>query len=149
MHLISGRRTIYSEVLSAEYSQNTLKSLFQFGLLDTQSAKMLLSPDAQMLMQILGFSTNENLIVMQKQHDIRQVCKQIEQVRIKLEEGPSSSYVFEKCQNQIKSLIKTKDNTCFSKKQGATLVDAKEEAMIQLGYTLIQSMEPSLSHVSP
>lgn len=67
MHLISGRRTIYSEVLSAEYSQNTLKSLFQFGLLDTQSAKMLLSPDAQMLMQILGFSTNENLIVMQKQ----------------------------------------------------------------------------------
>ncbi|ORE11302.1 hypothetical protein BCV72DRAFT_115399 [Rhizopus microsporus var. microsporus] len=149
MHLISGRRTIYSEVLSAEYSQNTLKSLFQFGLLDTQSAKMLLSPDAQMLMQVLGFSTNENLIVRQEQHDIRQVCKQIEQVRIKLEEGPSSSYVFEKCQNQIKSLIKTKDNTCFSKKQGATLVDAKEEAMIQLGYTLIQSMEPSLSHVSP
>ncbi|KAG1450166.1 hypothetical protein G6F46_007502 [Rhizopus delemar] len=140
MHLISGRRTIYSEVLSAEYSQNAIKSFFQFDLLSTEPAKMILSPDAQMLMQALGLPTNEDLVVKQEKHNIRDVCRKIEQVRIKQEEGPSSTYVFEKCQNQIKSLIRTKDNNYFSKKMGATVIDPKEEAMIQLGYTLIQSM---------
>lgn len=63
MHLISGRRTIYSEVLSTEYSQCTLQSLVQLGLLDRKSAKLVLSPDAQMLMQALGLSTNDDLIL--------------------------------------------------------------------------------------
>lgn len=63
MHLISGRRTIYSEVLSTEYSQSTLQSLVQLGLLDKKSAKLVLSPDAQMLMQALGLSTNDDLIL--------------------------------------------------------------------------------------
>lgn len=66
MHLISGRRTIYSEVLSAEYSQNAIKSFFQFDLLSTEPAKMILSPDAQMLMQALGLPTNEDLVVKQE-----------------------------------------------------------------------------------
>ncbi|KAI9259346.1 hypothetical protein BY458DRAFT_274193 [Sporodiniella umbellata] len=140
MHLISGRRTIYSEVLSTEYSQNALKSFFQGGLLMTKSTKMVLSPDAQMLIQALGLSNNEDLVVKGENHNIRDVCRKIEQVRVKQEEGgPPSTYVFEKCQNQIKSLMRTKD-TCFSKKMGATLLDGKEEAMIQLGYTLLQSM---------
>jgi hypothetical protein len=63
MHLISGRRTIYSEVLSTEFSQTTVYSLVQLGLLVTQSAKLVLSPDAQMLMQALGLSTNDDLIL--------------------------------------------------------------------------------------
>lgn len=63
MHLISGRRTIYSEVLSTEYNKNTLQSLVQLGLLDRKSAKLVLSPDAQMLMQALGLSTNDDLIL--------------------------------------------------------------------------------------
>lgn len=63
MHLISGRRTIYSEVLSTEYSQHTLQSLVQWGLLCRKSAKLVLSPDAQMLMQALGLSTNDDLIL--------------------------------------------------------------------------------------
>lgn len=66
MHLISGRRTIYSEVLSAEYSQNAIKSFFQFDLLSTEPAKMILSPDAQMLMQALGLPTSEDLVVKQE-----------------------------------------------------------------------------------
>ncbi|KAG1474282.1 hypothetical protein G6F56_000449 [Rhizopus delemar] len=140
MHLISGRRTIYSEVLSTEYSQNALKSFFQLGLLTTESAKMILSPDTQMLMQALGLSTNEDLVVKQESHNIRDVCRKVEQVRIKQEEGgPLSTYVFEKCQNQIKSLMRTKE-ACFSKRMGATMLDPKEEAMIQLGYTLLKSM---------
>lgn len=61
-------------------------------------------------------------------------------MRIKQEEGgPLSTYVFEKCQNQIKSLMRTKE-ACFSKRMGATMLDPKEEAMIQLGYTLLKSM---------
>lgn len=63
MHLISGRRTIYSEVLSTEYNQTTLQSLVLLGLLDKKSAKLVLSPDAQMLMQALGLSTNDDLIL--------------------------------------------------------------------------------------
>jgi hypothetical protein len=63
MHLISGRRTIYSEVLSTEFSQTTVYSLVQLGLLVTKSAKLVLSPDAQMLMQALGLSTNDDLIL--------------------------------------------------------------------------------------
>lgn len=65
MHLISGRRTIYSEVLSTEYNQTTLQSLVQWGLLIRKSAKLILSPDAQMLMQALGLSTNDDLIVLE------------------------------------------------------------------------------------
>lgn len=54
---------MYSEVLSTEYSQNTLQSLVLLGLLDRKSAKLVLSPDAQMLMQALGLSTNDDLIL--------------------------------------------------------------------------------------
>lgn len=151
MHLISGRRTIYSEVLSTEYNKTTLESLVHYGLLHRQSAKLVLSPDAQMLMQALGLSTNDDLILQtdgdQEKEDSRvdavaEICKKIEQVRIKQEDTAVSVHVYEKCQNQIRSLAKTTDgNSSFSKRQGAIVADKKEEAMIQLGYALIQSMD--------
>ncbi|KAI8088601.1 male sterility protein-domain-containing protein [Thamnidium elegans] len=152
MHLISGRRTIYSEVLSTEYNQTTLQSLVQLGLLDKKSAKLVLSPDAQMLMQALGLSTNDDLIlkVEEKEEDddtdsIAKLCKKIEQVRIKQEDTAVSIHIYEKCQNQIRSLAKTSDgNNSFSKRQGAIVAEKKEEAMIQLGYALIQSMDTIL-----
>ncbi|CAO3613232.1 unnamed protein product [Mucor hiemalis] len=147
MHLISGRRTIYSEVLSTEYNKNTLESLVQLGLLHKKSAKLVLSPDAQMLMQALGLSTNDDLILQteaeeEKEDAVADICKKIEQVRIKQEDTAVSVHVYEKCQNQIRSLAKTTDgNSSFSKRQGAIVADKKEEAMIQLGYALIQSMD--------
>lgn len=147
MHLISGRRTIYSEVLSTEYNKNTLESLVQLGLLHKKSAKLVLSPDAQMLMQALGLSTNDDLILQteaeeDKEDAVADICKKIEQVRIKQEDTAVSVHVYEKCQNQIRSLAKTTDgNSSFSKRQGAIVADKKEEAMIQLGYALIQSMD--------
>lgn len=146
MHLISGRRTIYSEVLSTEYNQTTLQSLVQLGLLDQKSAKLVLSPDAQMLMQALGLSTNDDLILKIEPKDkldtIAQLCQKIEQVRIKQEDTTVSIHIYEKCQNQIRSLAKTSDGTnSFSKRQGAIVAEQKEEAMIQLGYALIQSMD--------
>lgn len=183
MHLISGRRTIYSEVLSTEYSQHTLQSLVQWGLLSRQSAKLVLSPDAQMLMQALGLSTNDDLILQvekeegkveeadekvkpekrvlfkrwsnshiytQKNEDkvdaIGELCKKIEQVRINQEDTSAariSVHIYEKCQNQIKTLARSTDNS-FSKRQGAIFAEKKEEAMIQLGYALLQSMEDSI-----
>ncbi|KAI8640682.1 male sterility protein-domain-containing protein [Parasitella parasitica] len=140
MHLISGRRTIYSEVLSTEYNQNTLQTLVQWGLLSKKSTKLILSPDAQMLMQALGLSTNEDLIILEHESDeIAELCKKVEQLRKRDEDDSLSRYIYEKCQNQIRSLAKK--STSFSKKQGATVVEEKEEAMIQLGYALLQSMD--------
>lgn len=62
MHLISGRRTIYGEVLSIEYHQHVLRSLLCGGILQKESGKDVLSPDTQMLMQVLGLSTNNEII---------------------------------------------------------------------------------------
>ncbi|KAL7331641.1 hypothetical protein PS15p_203807 [Mucor circinelloides] len=143
MHLISGRRTIYSEVLSTEYNQTTLQSLVQWGLLIRKSAKLILSPDAQMLMQALGLSTNDDLIVLEHESDeIAELCKKVEQIRKRDEDDSLSKYIYEKCQNQIKSLAK--GSTSFSKRQGAIVAEEKEEAMIQLGYALIQSMDNNI-----
>lgn len=74
---------------------------------------------------------------------IAELCKKIEQVRIKQEDGPMSVHIYEKCQNQIRTLAKSTDNS-FSKRQGAIFAEKKEEAMIQLGYALIQSMDTIL-----
>lgn len=77
---------------------------------------------------------------------IAALCKKIEQVRIKQEDTAVSVHVYEKCQNQIRSLAKTTDsNNSFSKRQGAIVAEQKEEAMIQLGYALIQSMDNIMS----
>ncbi|RCI02097.1 cyclin-dependent kinase inhibitor far1 [Rhizopus stolonifer] len=151
MHLISGRRTIYSEVLSKEYSQNTLQSLILIGVLDKKSAKLVLSPDAQMLMQALGLSTNDDVVLQLENREndeaivldsIAELCKKVEQVRLREEDVAGSVHIYEKCQNQIKSLAKTTDgNSSFFKRHGAIVVEQKEEAMIQLGYALIQSMD--------
>lgn len=73
---------------------------------------------------------------------IARLCQKIEQVRIKQEDSAVAVHIYEKCQNQIRSLAKTTDgNNSFSKRQGAIVAEKKEEAMIQLGYALIQSMD--------
>ncbi|KAI8368464.1 hypothetical protein BD560DRAFT_424385 [Blakeslea trispora] len=153
MHLISGRRTIYSEVLSKEYSQNTLRSLVLLGVLEQKPAKLVLSPDAQMLIQALGLCTNDDVILQAETEEddeavvldsIAELCKKVEQVRLKEEDVTGSVHIYEKCQNQIKSLAKTTDsNSSFSKRHGAIVLEQKEEAMAQLGYALIQSMDIS------
>lgn len=67
--------------------------------------------------------------------------KKIEQVRVRLEGSSVSIHIFEKCQNQIKSLIKSSiGNKPFTKSYGAIISDAKEESMVQLAYALLQTM---------
>jgi hypothetical protein len=62
MHLISGRRTIYGEVLSIEYHQHVLRTLLCTGVLKKEAAKDILTPDTQMLMQMLGLSTHDQIV---------------------------------------------------------------------------------------
>jgi hypothetical protein len=62
-------------------------------------------------------------------------------------EGSGSIHIYEKCQNQIKSLIKSSiGNKPFTKSYGAMIADEKEESMVQLGYALIQTMNNPLYH---
>lgn len=83
--------------------------------------------------------------IMSVQHEsdeIAELCKRVEQIRKRDEDDSLSKYIYEKCQNQIKSLAK--GSTSFSKRQGAIVAEEKEEAMIQLGYALIQSMDNNI-----
>lgn len=66
----------------------------------------------------------------------------MEQLRKRDEDDSLSKYIYEKCQNQIKSLAK--ESASFSKRQGAVMAEEKEEAMIQLGYALLQSMDNNI-----
>lgn len=73
---------------------------------------------------------------------VAELCKKVEQVRLKDEDTSTSIHIYEKCQNQIRSLAKaTGESISFSKRQGAIVAEQKEEAMIQLGYALLQSMD--------
>lgn len=77
---------------------------------------------------------------------IAELCKKVEQVRLKDDDTSTSIHIYEKCQNQIRSLAKATDgNNSFSKRQGAIVAEEKEEAMIQLGYALLQSMDTIIS----
>jgi hypothetical protein len=62
-HLISGRRTIYREVLSTEASQNAVNNFMAIGFIDAVHPKTKLSPDAQILLLELGIRTNEDLVM--------------------------------------------------------------------------------------
>ncbi|KAK4513527.1 uncharacterized protein ATC70_005529 [Mucor velutinosus] len=61
-HLITGRRTIYREVLSTESSKNAVDVFMSMGFLTEIHAKEKLSPDAQILLHELGIPTSEVLI---------------------------------------------------------------------------------------
>ncbi|KAI8974277.1 male sterility protein-domain-containing protein [Pilobolus umbonatus] len=159
MHLIRGKRTIYSEVLSTEYCHNALRSILYLGLIDKKSAKLVLSPDAQMVLQALGISTNDELVLKSSEYNINEeneddetvkssetsdsiaeLCRKLEQLRTKETDGSMGFlHTYERCQNQINSLARTDNQPSYSKKQGAMLSDKSEEIMIQLGYSLIQN----------
>lgn len=70
-HLISGRRTIYREVLSKEASQNALDNFLAVGFIDVVHPKTKLSPDAQILLLELGVTTNENLVMDRKRDEVQ------------------------------------------------------------------------------
>ncbi|KAI8137700.1 male sterility protein-domain-containing protein [Fennellomyces sp. T-0311] len=61
-HLITGRRTIYREVLSTESSRTAADVFMTLGFLTEVQAKEKLSPDAQILLHELGIPTTEMLI---------------------------------------------------------------------------------------
>ncbi|KAI9315553.1 male sterility protein-domain-containing protein [Dichotomocladium elegans] len=63
-HLITGRRTIYREVLSTESSRTAADMFMAMGFLNEISARQKLSPDAQILLHELGIPTSESLIVL-------------------------------------------------------------------------------------
>ncbi|KAF7727803.1 cyclin-dependent kinase inhibitor far1 [Apophysomyces ossiformis] len=149
-HLISGRRTIYYEILSAEYSYWALESLMQIGLLTKRAVKEELSPDTQMLLQTLGLSTNDDLIQLNKFEErntkddpIAEVCRRIEAVRIKMH--GHDDQVYEKSLWQMKNLIKT--NPSLAIKHGAHL-SKEEDGMIQLAWSLLQTMSTTFDCVT-
>ncbi|CAO3649133.1 unnamed protein product [Cunninghamella echinulata] len=61
-HLITGRRTIYREVLSTESSRTAVDVFMTMGFLTEFKAKEKLSPDAQILLHELKIPTTETLI---------------------------------------------------------------------------------------
>ncbi|KAI9033693.1 male sterility protein-domain-containing protein [Phycomyces nitens] len=61
-HLISGRRTIYREVLSTETSKTAVEVFLSLGFLNEIQSKEKLSPDAQILLHELSIPTTETLI---------------------------------------------------------------------------------------
>ncbi|ORZ25509.1 male sterility protein-domain-containing protein [Absidia repens] len=75
-HLISGRRTVYREVLSTEASQNAVDNFMAIGFIDAVHPKTKLSPDAQILLLELGVKTNEDLVmVADRSHAKEDGCK--------------------------------------------------------------------------
>jgi glycerol-3-phosphate O-acyltransferase len=62
-HLITGRRTVYREVLSTEASQNAVDNFLAIGFIDAVHPKQKLSPEAQILLLELGVTTNEDLVM--------------------------------------------------------------------------------------
>jgi hypothetical protein len=75
-HLISGRRTIYREVLSTEASQNAMDNFMAIGFIDAVHPKTKLSPDAQILLLELGIKTNEDLVMVSDRSQAKESRKQ-------------------------------------------------------------------------
>ncbi|KAL0086408.1 male sterility protein-domain-containing protein [Phycomyces blakesleeanus] len=175
-HLISGRRTMYNEVLSTEYSRQALEALVRTGLLERKPAKDVLSPDAQMLLQSLGLSTTDDVYQLSqeslshspipdlvlspadgsaeqsnieftgmKRDPVAALCCRVEQVRIENGTGHSGNdQVYSKCQSQVHRWMSPTQNS-FSAKQKAAGVSPAEDKMIQLGYSLTQTI-PGYQH---
>lgn len=67
-HLITGRRTIYREVLSTESSITAVDVFMSMNFLTEIHIKEKLSPDAQILLHELGIPTSEILIELSGQN---------------------------------------------------------------------------------
>jgi glycerol-3-phosphate O-acyltransferase len=67
-HLITGRRTLYREVLSTESSRTAVDVFMNMGFLTEIHVKEKLSPDAQILLHELGIPTSEVLIELSGQN---------------------------------------------------------------------------------
>ncbi|KAG0168873.1 cyclin-dependent kinase inhibitor far1 [Apophysomyces sp. BC1034] len=88
-HLISGRRTIYREVLSTEASRNAVNNFLAIGFIDAVHPKSKLSPDAQILLLELGVTTNEDLVMVSNRCDDEEdVSKQKDEDKDNEEEEP-------------------------------------------------------------
>ncbi|KAI9310265.1 male sterility protein-domain-containing protein [Dichotomocladium elegans] len=152
-HLISGRRTIYREVLSTEVSQNAVDNFLAIGFIEAVHPKSKLSPDAQILLLELGVTTNEDLVMVaseRRRHggtssspmdqidDLATLCGRIEKHRYEFRmlgnEAYRNSQVFDKCQNQIRSILKAGGKS-YAASHGMAL-SRDEDQMIQLVYSL-------------
>ncbi|KAI9277448.1 male sterility protein-domain-containing protein [Sporodiniella umbellata] len=142
-HLITGRRTIYREVLSTEASQNAVENFLLIGFIDAVHSKTKLSPEAQLLLIELGVATNEDLVTVsatQKQNsnllglsDIASLCHEIEKYRLVSGNLSQNAQVFDKCQNQIRSILRAEQS--YASKRGMKL-SKEEDQMVQLVYSL-------------
>ncbi|KAI8638017.1 male sterility protein-domain-containing protein [Parasitella parasitica] len=166
-HLITGRRTVYREVLSTEASQNAVDNFLAIGFIDAVHPKTKLSPDAQILLLELGVTTNEDLVMVSsrkneelgdlssgaheseniilKLDDIASLCHEIEKYRFVTDKSNSkhNAQVFDKCQNQIRSILRADQS--YASQHGMNL-DKDEDQMIQLVYSLkAASTTPVLS----
>jgi hypothetical protein len=88
-HLITGRRTVYREVLSTEASQNAVDNFLAIGFIDAVHPKTKLSPDAQILLLELGVTTNEDLVMVSSIKNIEEE----EAVSIK-RDGSVNRYIY-------------------------------------------------------
>ncbi|KAL9542684.1 hypothetical protein MBANPS3_008490 [Mucor bainieri] len=166
-HLITGRRTVYREVLSTEASQNAVDNFLAIGFIDAVHPKTKLSPDAQILLLELGVTTNEDLVMVSSRKndeledlvpshhesenillqldDIASLCHEIEKYRFVTDNVNSkhNAQVFDKCQNQIRSILRADQS--YAAQHGMQL-DKDEDQMIQLVYSLkAASSTPVLS----
>ncbi|KAL0095229.1 male sterility protein-domain-containing protein [Phycomyces blakesleeanus] len=162
-HLISGRRTIYREVLSTEASQNAVDNFLVIGFIDAVHPKTKLSPDAQILLLELGVTTNEDLVMVSNREnistesevdsnkanahehpdslshlkDIAALCHEIERYRFgadaQTRNHGQNAQVFDKCQNQIRSILRAEES--YATQHGMELI-RDEDQMIQLVYSL-------------
>lgn len=71
-HLITGRRTIYREVLSTEASQNAVDNFLSIGFIDAVHPKTKLTPDSQILLLELGVTTNEDLVIVSTRRELEE-----------------------------------------------------------------------------
>ncbi|KAG2181938.1 hypothetical protein INT43_006863 [Umbelopsis isabellina] len=168
-HLISGRRTIYREVLSTEASRTAVDVFMALGFVAEIQAKEKLSPDTQMLLHELGISTSETLIELNGQNsdggatpvspvdpegmmralmaqiqmnransNMADLCQQIDSYRLgaaSQRESFQNAQVFNKCQKQIKGILRANNDTSFAQRRGQQLSE-QEEDMVQLVYAL-------------
>ncbi|RCI02362.1 cyclin-dependent kinase inhibitor far1, partial [Rhizopus stolonifer] len=141
-HLITGRRTIYREVLSTEASQNAVDNFLAIGFIEAVHPKTKLSPEAQILLIELGVTTNEDLVTVSTEKrqddtidlpDIASLCHEIEKYRLVSDSLSHNAQVFDKCQNQIRSILRAEQS--YASKHGMKLVK-EEDQMIQLVYSL-------------
>ncbi|KAI8329604.1 male sterility protein-domain-containing protein [Choanephora cucurbitarum] len=150
-HLITGRRTLYREVLSTEASQNAVDNFLAIGFIEAVHPKSKLSPDAQILLLELGVTTNEDLVmvshtkhpddssttqeILYQLADIASLCHEIEKYRYVTDHAnlQHNAQVFDKCQNQIRSILRA--DKSYASQHGMVL-DKEEDQMIQLVYSL-------------